>query len=159
LPALVHAILLETGLAAHRLVLEITEGVLIEDFEFALTILRQLKSLGVQIAIDDFGIGYSSLSYLHTFPLDKIKIDQSFIAGYARTPRSAAIIRAVIGLGKGLGLPVLAEGVETQAQLEFLAGESCSEVQGYLLGRPQPISHYKDVTGCSLADGALRRMA
>ncbi len=146
-------------LPAHRLVLEITEGVLIEDFEFALTILRQLKSLGVLIAIDDFGIGYSSLSYLHTFPLDKIKIDQSFIAGYARTPRSAAIIRAVIGLGKGLNLPVLAEGVETQAQFEFLAGESCSEVQGYLLGRPQPISHYKDVVGRGSADEVLRRMA
>jgi len=159
LPALVHQVLLETGLAAHRLVLEITEGVLIEDFEFALTVLRQLKSYGVQIAIDDFGIGYSSLSYLHTFPLDKIKIDQSFIAGYARTQRSAAIIRAVIGLGKGLNLPVLAEGVETQAQLDFLVTENCSEIQGYLLGRPQPIAHYCAAVGRAPADATLRRTA
>jgi len=158
LPALVHTVLMETGLAAQRLVLEITEGVLIEDFEFALTILRQLKSYGVQIAIDDFGIGYSSLSYLHTFPLDKIKIDQSFIAGYARTPRSAAIIRAVIGLGKGLGLPVLAEGVETPAQLEFLAREGCAEIQGYLIGYPQPIRYYADVVAYGGAD-VLRRSA
>jgi diguanylate cyclase (GGDEF)-like protein/PAS domain S-box-containing protein len=159
LPMLVHTVLMETGLAAHRLVLEITEGVLIEDFEFALTILRQLKSYGVQIAIDDFGIGYSSLSYLHTFPLDKIKIDQSFVAGFARTPRSAAIIRAVIGLGKGLNLPVLAEGVETQAQLDFLVGESCSEIQGYLLGRPQPIGYYADLVGRSEDGLLLRRSA
>jgi diguanylate cyclase (GGDEF)-like protein/PAS domain S-box-containing protein len=159
LPALVHTVLMETGLAAHRLVLEITEGVLIEDFEFALTILRQLKSYGVQIAIDDFGIGYSSLSYLHTFPLDKIKIDQSFVAGYARTPRSAAIIRAVIGLGKGLNLPVLAEGVETQAQLDFLVGEGCSEIQGYLLGRPQPIVYYTDLIGRGGTGPLLRRSA
>jgi EAL domain-containing protein (putative c-di-GMP-specific phosphodiesterase class I) len=84
--------------------------------------------------MDDFGTGYSSLSYLQSFPFDKIKIDQSFISKLKSNPHSAAIVRAVIGLAHGLNLPVLAEGVETKAQLEFLAVESCDEVQGYLMG-------------------------
>ncbi len=138
---------------------EITEGVLIEDFEFALAILRQLKSYGVQIAIDDFGIGYSSLSYLHTFPLDKIKIDQSFVAGYARTPALGGDHPCRHRARQGrLNLPVLAEGVETQAQLDFLEGEGCSEIQGYLLGRPQPIAHYNGLTG-HVGDTRFRRSA
>ena len=159
LPALVHSVLLETGLSAHRLILEITEGVLIDDFDYALVILRQLKGLGVKIAMDDFGIGYSSLSYLHTFPLDKIKIDQSFISGFARSPQSAAIIRTVIGLGRGLNLPVVAEGVETREQLDFLARENCAEVQGYFIGRPQPIDCYAEAVGRAKTDTALKRSA
>jgi diguanylate cyclase (GGDEF)-like protein/PAS domain S-box-containing protein len=147
LPTLVHTVLLETGLAADRLELEITEGVLIGDFARALSILRRLKNLGVRIAMDDFGTGYSSLSYLQSFPFDKIKIDQAFIANLEHNPQSAAIIRAVIGLGRGLELPVVAEGVETKAQLAFLAGEACNEVQGYLIGRPQPIEHYNEAVG------------
>jgi predicted signal transduction protein with EAL and GGDEF domain len=147
LPALVHTILLETGLAAHRLELEITEGVLMHDFSHAVSVLRRLKDLGVRIAMDDFGTGYSSLSYLQSFPFDKIKIDKSFIASLRRSPQSAAIIRAVIGLGRGLDLPVAAEGVETQDQFDFLAQEACSEIQGYLIGRPQPIEDYADITG------------
>ena len=95
-------VLLETGLAPNRLELEITEGVLIDDFSRAVSILRRLKSLGVRIAMDDFGTGYSSLSYLQSFPFDKIKIDQAFVANLERNPQSAAIIRAVIGLGRGL---------------------------------------------------------
>src|SRR5690606_3788027 len=145
LPAMVHSILLETGLAAQRLELEITEGVLMPDFPHALAVLRRLKALGVHIAMDDFGTGYSSLSYLQSFPFDKIKIDKSFIASLQRSPQSMAIIRAVIGLGRGLDLPVVAEGVETQEQLEFLAGEACSEIQGFLIGRPQPIGAYDDI--------------
>jgi diguanylate cyclase (GGDEF)-like protein/PAS domain S-box-containing protein len=145
LPAMVHTILLETGLAAGRLELEITEGVLMHDFSQAVAILRRLKALGVRIAMDDFGTGYSSLSYLQSFPFDKIKIDKSFIASLKRSPQSAAIIRAVIGLGKGLDLPVAAEGVETREQFEFLAQEACSEIQGYLIGRPQPIEAYADI--------------
>jgi len=129
--------------------LEITEGVLIEDFSRSLSILRRLKALGVRIAMDDFGTGYSSLSYLQSFPFDKIKIDQSFISNVKSNPQSAAIVRAVIGLAHGLDLPVLAEGVETKAQLEFLAAESCNEVQGYLMGRPHPILEYSDLTGCT----------
>jgi diguanylate cyclase (GGDEF)-like protein/PAS domain S-box-containing protein len=147
LPGLVHAVLLETGLAPWRLELEITEGVMIEDFARSLSILRRLKALGVRIAMDDFGTGYSSLSYLQSFPFDKIKIDQSFISKVKTNPQSAAIVRAVIGLAHGLNLPVLAEGVETKDQLEFLAAESCNEVQGYLLGRPHPILEYSELVG------------
>jgi diguanylate cyclase (GGDEF)-like protein/PAS domain S-box-containing protein len=147
LTALVHSALLTTGLAASRLELEITEGVLINDFSRALSILRRLKALGVRIAMDDFGTGYSSLAYLQSFPFDKIKIDQAFISNLERNPQSAAIVRAVIGLGRGLDLPVVAEGVETQEQLDFLCREACNEVQGYFLGRPEPIEHYAEMVG------------
>jgi diguanylate cyclase (GGDEF)-like protein/PAS domain S-box-containing protein len=147
LPALVHAVLLETGLAPGRLELEITENVLIGDFSRAVSILRRLKLLGVRIAMDDFGTGYSSLSYLQSFPFDKIKIDQAFISNLERNPQSAAIIRAVIGLGRGLDLPVVAEGVETEEQLAFLSREACDEVQGYFVGRPEPIVHYAELVG------------
>jgi diguanylate cyclase (GGDEF)-like protein/PAS domain S-box-containing protein len=152
LPGLVHTVLLETGLAPNRLELEITEGVMIEDFARSLSILRRLKALGVRIAMDDFGTGYSSLSYLQSFPFDKIKIDQSFISNVKSNPQSAAIVRAVIGLAHGLDLPVLAEGVETQDQLEFLAAESCNEVQGYLMGRPHPILEYSELVGRKVAE-------
>jgi EAL domain-containing protein (putative c-di-GMP-specific phosphodiesterase class I) len=97
--------------------------------------------------MDDFGTGYSSLSYLHSFPFDKIKIDRAFVANLDSNPQSAAIVRAVIALGRGLDLPVVAEGVETEAQLQFLAREACSEIQGYLIGRPLPIASYEDVVG------------
>ena len=147
LPALVHSVLLETGLPPSRLELEITEGVLIDDFSRAVSILRRLKALGVRIAMDDFGTGYSSLSYLQSFPFDKIKIDQSFISNLEHNHQSATIVRAVIGLARGLELPVLAEGVETEEQLAFLAKESCDEIQGYLIGRPLPIEDYAALTG------------
>ncbi|SHG90094.1 EAL domain-containing protein [Bradyrhizobium erythrophlei] len=159
LAGLVHSTLLETGLAPTRLELEITEGVLVEDFGRGVSILRRLKTLGVRIAMDDFGTGYSSLSYLQSFPFDKIKIDQSFISKVKNTPQSAAIVRAVIGLAHGLDLPVLAEGVETRAQLDFLATESCDEVQGYLLGRPHPISEYSKLVGRSDTPAANLRSA
>lgn len=145
LPRLVHSILLETGLAPNRLELEITEGVLIGDFSRAVSILRRLKLLGVQIAMDDFGTGYSSLSYLRAFPFDKIKIDRSFISDLESNHQSTAIVHAVIGLGRSLGIPILAEGVETQDQHAFLAREGCSEVQGYLTGRPLAIGDYAEV--------------
>jgi predicted signal transduction protein with EAL and GGDEF domain len=147
LAGLVHAILLETGLSANRLELEITESVLIGDFSRALSILRRVKAMGVRIAMDDFGTGYSSLSYLQSFPFDKIKIDRAFISNVDRNPQSAAIIRAVIGLGRGLDLPVVAEGVETKEELAFLVGEACQEVQGFLIGKPLPIAHYRDIVG------------
>ena len=147
LAKLVHEILLETGLSPSRLELEITEGVLIGDFSGAVATLRRLKNLGVRIAMDDFGTGYSSLSYLQSFPFDKIKIDQSFVANLAHSRQAVTIIRAVIALGRGLDLPVVAEGVETQEQLTFLAGEQCSEIQGYFVGRPLPIEEYADVVG------------
>jgi diguanylate cyclase (GGDEF)-like protein/PAS domain S-box-containing protein len=146
LPGLVHSILLETGLAPHRLELEVTESVLIDDFSRAVAILRRLKALGVRIAMDDFGTGYSSLSYLQAFPFDKIKIDQAFISNLDKSPQSVAIVRAIIGLGRALSLPVTAEGVETAEQLAFLAKESCDEIQGYLIGKPLPIEAYASHT-------------
>ena len=147
LPNLVHRTLLETGLPAVRLELEITEGVLIGDFNRAVAILRKLKNMGVRIAMDDFGTGYSSLSYLQSFPFDKIKIDQSFIANLSHSQQSATIIRAVIALSRGLDVPVVAEGVETEEQLKFLADENCSGIQGFLIGRPKPIADYAAMVG------------
>jgi diguanylate cyclase (GGDEF)-like protein/PAS domain S-box-containing protein len=147
LVGLVHSILLETGLAPDRLELEITEGVLIEDFDRGLALLRRLKALGVRISMDDFGSGYSSLSYLQAFPFDKIKIDRAFVINLGRNPQSAAIVRAVIGLGHGLEMSIVAEGVETQEQLGFLADERCDAVQGYFIGKPLPIGQYAAVVG------------
>ena len=144
---LLHEILLQTGLAPQRLELEITETALVRDKNRALATLRQLKNLGVRIAMDDFGTGYSSLSNLRAFPFDKIKIDGSFIRSVDSNEEAATIVRAVLGLGRGLGLPVLAEGVETAGELAFLAAESCGEGQGYFLGRPGPIEAYHELTG------------
>jgi diguanylate cyclase (GGDEF)-like protein len=161
---LVHEILLQTGLAPHRLELEITETALVRDKNRALATLRQLKNLGVRIAMDDFGTGYSSLSNLRAFPFDKIKIDGSFIRSVDSNDEAATIVRAVLGLGRGLGLPVLAEGVETAGELAFLAAEYCMEGQGYLLGRPGPIENYRDLVSNSgfpavAASAPLRRSA
>jgi diguanylate cyclase (GGDEF)-like protein/PAS domain S-box-containing protein len=147
LPNLVHEVLIDTGLAPKRLELEITEGVLIGDFTRAVGILRRLKNLGVRTAMDDFGTGYSSLSYLQSFPFDKIKIDQTFIANISHSQQAATIIRAVIALGRGLGVPVLAEGVETADQLKFLSAEGCDEIQGYYIGRPLRIADYAEMVG------------
>ncbi|ERF82272.1 EAL domain-containing protein [Bradyrhizobium viridifuturi] len=147
LVGLVHSILLETGLTPDRLELEITEGVLIEDFDRGLSLLRRLKALGVRISMDDFGSGYSSLSYLQAFPFDKIKIDRAFVINLGRNPQSAAIVRAVIDLGHGLEMSIVAEGVETEAQLAFLAEEGCDAVQGYLIGRPAPIGQFAALVG------------
>jgi diguanylate cyclase (GGDEF)-like protein/PAS domain S-box-containing protein len=152
LVGLVHSILLETGLAPDRLELEITEGVLIEDFDRGLALLRRLKALGVRISMDDFGSGYSSLSYLQAFPFDKIKIDRAFVINLGRNPQSAAIVRAVIGLGHGLEMSIVAEGVETQEQLSFLADEGCDAVQGYFIGKPLPIGQYAALVGRSVTD-------
>jgi diguanylate cyclase (GGDEF)-like protein/PAS domain S-box-containing protein len=152
LVGLVHSILLETGLAPDRLELEITEGVLIEDFDRGLALLRRLKALGVRISMDDFGSGYSSLSYLQAFPFDKIKIDRAFVINLGRNPQSAAIVRAVIDLGHALEMSIVAEGVETQEQLGFLAEEGCDAVQGYFLGKPLPIAQYAALVGRNVAD-------
>jgi predicted signal transduction protein with EAL and GGDEF domain len=142
----VHEILLQTGLPPRRLELEITETALVRDLNRALLTLRQLKALGVRIAMDDFGTGYSSLSNLRAFPFDKIKIDHTFIKSVDENRQVATIVRAVLGLGRGLGLPVLAEGVETASELSFLSSELCDEVQGYLLGRPAEIAHFRSIT-------------
>jgi diguanylate cyclase (GGDEF)-like protein/PAS domain S-box-containing protein len=149
-----HQILLETGLPPRRLEIEITETALVRDFNRALTTLRQIKALGVRIAMDDFGTGYSSLSNLRAFPFDKIKIDGSFIKSVNSNDQAATIVRAVLGLGRGLGLPVLAEGVETDAELQFLREELCDEVQGYLLGRPDAIGSFRNLTQADVLEAS-----
>ncbi|SHK96168.1 PAS domain S-box-containing protein/diguanylate cyclase (GGDEF) domain-containing protein [Bradyrhizobium lablabi] len=141
-----HQILLDTGLPPRRLEIEITETALVRDFNRALAMLRQIKAIGIAIAMDDFGTGYSSLSNLRAFPFDRIKIDGSFIKSVNSNGQAATIVRAVLGLGRGLGLPVIAEGVETAAELKFLQDESCTEVQGYLLGRPAAIGSFRHYT-------------
>jgi EAL domain-containing protein (putative c-di-GMP-specific phosphodiesterase class I) len=131
-------ILRETGLEADRLELELTESILMRDPKAAIQTLAQLKNAGVHVAIDDFGTGYSSLSYLKRFPVDAMKIDQSFIRQVTNNPEDAAITTAVIVLGHSLKLRVVAEGVETESQLAFLRVLDCNEVQGFLLGHPEP---------------------
>lgn len=143
LPDVVLAILADTGLSPGRLELEITESVIINDMAGALTILRRLKGFGISIAMDDFGTGYSSLATLQAFPFDKIKIDRAFVGQLEISPQAAVIVRTVLGLGRNLGMGVVAEGVETPAQLEFLIAEECDELQGYLFSKPQPISNFK----------------
>ncbi|RWC44686.1 MAG: GGDEF and EAL domain-containing protein [Mesorhizobium sp.] len=143
----VHETLLNSGLAPGRLELEITETALVKDMPRALATLRQVKALGVRVAMDDFGTGYSSLSNLRAFPFDKIKIDGSFIKSVDKNGQVAAIVRAVLGLGRGLGLPVLAEGVETLGELKFLDAEACEIGQGYYIGRPALIEEFGDLTG------------
>jgi EAL domain-containing protein (putative c-di-GMP-specific phosphodiesterase class I) len=149
---MVETVLANTGLQPWRLILEVTESVLIRDPESVLAALRRLKAAGVQVALDDFGTGYSSLATLRAFPFDKIKLDRSFIAGMTSDcgESGMAIVRAVLGLARGLGLPVVAEGVETADQLGILRDEGCQEVQGWLLGRPSPIEHFSSLTGISL---------
>jgi diguanylate cyclase (GGDEF)-like protein/PAS domain S-box-containing protein len=147
LPEMVHSLLLQTGLEPGRLELEVTESVLVDDFSRASSILGRLKALGVKIALDDFGTGYSSLSYLQSFPFDKIKIDKSFVWMIQKNPQSTAIIRAIVGLGRDLAMRILAEGVETLSQLDFLKDEGCNSMQGYLIGRPCPIETYAKEIG------------
>ncbi|HYE27493.1 MAG TPA: EAL domain-containing protein [Allosphingosinicella sp.] len=159
LAALVEKVLAETGLEPSRLELEVTEGLLIRDADKAIAILERLKALGVQIAMDDFGTGYSSLSYFRMFPFDKVKIDQSFIRDMIDNPQARAIIRSVIGLGRGLGMPVVAEGVETAEQLDALRAEGCDQVQGYLISRPGPIAHFEGVVMARGAEPATRKKA
>ncbi|MFK4485502.1 EAL domain-containing protein [Bradyrhizobium sp. USDA 336] len=129
-----------SGLGARRLELEITESVLLQNSEATLTTLHELRAMGVRISLDDFGTGYSSLSYLRSFPFDKIKIDRSFVSELATREDSMAIIRAVTGLGRSLGIVTTAEGVENNTQLELLRREGCTQAQGYLFSKPRPAS-------------------
>jgi diguanylate cyclase (GGDEF)-like protein len=146
----------QTGLAASRLELEITETVLLQDDRAVLDTLHQIRDLGVRISMDDFGTGYSSLSYLRSFPFDKIKIDRSFIRELGKENDCVAIIRAVTRLGSSLGMITTAEGVETEQQLEILRAEGCVQVQGYLFSRPKPIA---DIPALLLALGPRVRAA
>jgi diguanylate cyclase (GGDEF)-like protein len=130
--------LLETGVPAARVELEITETALLHENETTLATLRTMHALGVRIVLDDFGTGFSSLSYLRSFPFDRIKIDHSFLKDFGLRSDADAIIRAIVGLGKSLRIPVTAEGVETNEQLELVRAEGCDEVQGYLISQPVP---------------------
>ncbi|MCK2055318.1 EAL domain-containing protein [Methylobacterium sp. 37f] len=138
--------LTNSGLAPGRLELEITESVLVKNAESVIACLHRLRKMGVRLAIDDFGTGYSSLSYLCQFPFDKIKIDQSFIQESCAST-SGAIVRAVVGLGKQLGATITAEGVETQAQLDWVRSEGCCEVQGYIFGKPLSPQPTREIIG------------
>ena len=155
LVASVVAALSASGLAANRLELEITESVLLQDSEATLATLHKLRDFGVRISMDDFGTGYSSLSYLRSFPFDKLKIDRSFVHELASRDDSMAIVRAVAGLGKSLGISTTAEGVETNEQLALLRLEGCTEVQGYLFSPPRPAAEIEEL----LSRGLLRVVA
>jgi EAL domain-containing protein (putative c-di-GMP-specific phosphodiesterase class I) len=134
----VSAALKKYGLAAHRLELEITESLLLEKSSETLEVLKRLKELGVSIALDDFGTGYSGLGYLNSFPIDKIKIDRSFIKDLGTKPRSKELVRAAINIGHSLGLMTLAEGIETQEQLDMLRALGCQQGQGFLFSPAIP---------------------
>jgi diguanylate cyclase (GGDEF)-like protein len=148
LPSVTREALKESGLAAERLELELTESTIIADKANSLEVMRQIRALGATIAIDDFGTGYSSLDTLRSFPFDKIKLDRSFMGEIESSPQAMAILRALLALGKSLGIAVLAEGIETEGQLAILRSEGCDEAQGYLLGRPAPL-------GALVATGGL----
>ncbi len=138
LPALVAAVLAETGLDPRWLEIEITESLIMKDVEAAVVRMRELTQLGLSLSLDDFGTGYSSLSMLKRFPLTRLKIDRSFISEIPSDAGSMAIVSTVVSLGQRLGLTVIAEGVETQDQADYLREAGCEEMQGYLLGRPMP---------------------
>ncbi|WP_269715160.1 bifunctional diguanylate cyclase/phosphodiesterase [Caulobacter sp. NIBR2454] len=157
LSAMVHSVLVNSGLSPQRLELEVTESALFKDYQRALDNLRQLKALGVRIAMDDFGTGYSSLSTLQSFPFDKLKIDKSFVESIHRHDRATAIVKAVLSLGRSLDIPVVAEGVETGEQLAFLRGENCAEVQGYAIGRPAPVDTLTNWTNLVAPKPSRRR--
>ena len=158
LVARIRQLLNSHGLKPDCLQLEITENFIMSQTEEALKVLHQLKRLGVQLAIDDFGTGYSSLSYLKRLPLDTLKIDQSFIRGLPDDPHDAAIVRAIIALGRSMQFTVIAEGVENLAQQDFLAQAGCEQIQGYIVSVPLsaeefaatflriPISDFSDST-------------
>jgi EAL domain-containing protein (putative c-di-GMP-specific phosphodiesterase class I) len=137
-------VLEETGLEAKFLDLELTETVLMKHIDATAAVLQRLRERGVQVSLDDFGTGYSSLSYLHRFPIDSLKIDQSFVNQISVESGGSAIVAAIISMARSLKLRVIAEGVETSAQLAFLQGLSCDEAQGYYFSRPVPADSFAD---------------
>ncbi len=159
LPEEVAAVLAETGMPATSLELELTETIVAEDAERAETTMHRLADLGIHLSIDDFGTGYSSLAYLRRFPLHKLKIDQSFVRELANAGGSDVIVIAIIQLGKALGLTVIAEGVETPAQRDFLRQQGCDEVQGYLFGRPIPADQFTALLGTPAPAPAANRLS
>lgn len=142
---LIGRVLRETGLASEYLELELTESLLLSNEDVTSSVLQELKAMGLKLAIDDFGTGYSSLSYLKHFPIDKLKIDRSFIRDVAVDPDDAAITTAIIGIAKHLKLKVIAEGVEDEAQLSFLRAHQCDEIQGYYFCKPLAVDAVTDL--------------
>jgi EAL domain-containing protein (putative c-di-GMP-specific phosphodiesterase class I) len=134
----VRAALERSGLKPAQMVLELTESMLMENADESIEMLNELKEMGVRLAVDDFGAGYSSLTYLSKFPVDELKIDQSFVKGLPEQRQSAAIIGAVVGLARELEMKVVAEGVESKPQLDYLRARGCDQYQGYLCSRPVP---------------------
>jgi EAL domain-containing protein (putative c-di-GMP-specific phosphodiesterase class I) len=149
------AILRETGLAPALLELELTESVLMKHAESAAAILQALREYGVRVAIDDFGTGYSSLSYLRKFPVDSLKIDQSFIRRIATQEGDAPIVIAVIAMARSLKMRVVAEGVETAQELAFLRSHDCDEAQGYYFSRPVPADEFARLLKADIAEPAI----
>jgi len=145
----VREVLVATRFPASRLELEITENVMLNDTDGALTTMNQLKELGVRLNMDDFGTGYSSLGYLRAYPFDGIKIDKRFIASISSGTNDRAVVQAIIGLGKAMGLTVTAEGVETEEQLAILGKDQCNEVQGYFMSRPIDKAAFADLLRAS----------
>ena len=140
LSTMVLGALRESGIAAKRLELEITESLFIDNVEATLASLHELRAIGVRVALDDFGTGYSSLSYLRSFPFDKIKIDRAFIVDLLEHPGATAIIRSITTLADALGMETTAEGVENVDQLDILREQGCTHIQGYYFSRPMPAS-------------------
>jgi EAL domain-containing protein (putative c-di-GMP-specific phosphodiesterase class I) len=134
----VQSVLADTGLPAHMLELEVTESLALHSVSTTLSTLHACKSLGVKLAMDDFGTGYSSLSYLKRYPLDALKIDQAFVRNVTRDAGDAAITRAIVAMAHSFGMSVIAEGVETMEQLDFLSSLNCEDFQGYLFSKPVP---------------------
>jgi EAL domain-containing protein (putative c-di-GMP-specific phosphodiesterase class I) len=152
----IFTILSETGLDPKCLELELTESVLIKRAETASSTLQTLRARGIQIAVDDFGTGYSSLSYLTKFPIDALKIDQSFVRQISTAPSDTTIVTTVISMGRSLKLRVVAEGVETPAELEFLQSHNCEEAQGYYFSRPVPPQKFARLLESGIREAVLR---
>jgi diguanylate cyclase (GGDEF)-like protein/PAS domain S-box-containing protein len=153
----IFATLQETGLDPKLLELELTESVLMKNASSTEGILKALRSKGIQLAVDDFGTGYSSLSYLRKFPIDALKIDQSFVRQITTTPDETTIVTAVISMGRSLNLRVVAEGVETEEELAFLQAQQCDEAQGYFFGRPVPHKQFAQLLETGIANSILAR--
>jgi EAL domain-containing protein (putative c-di-GMP-specific phosphodiesterase class I) len=147
-----------SGLDPHLLEIELTESLLLQDIELGIRILRDMKALGIQVAIDDFGTGFSSLSYLKRLPVDKLKIDRSFVKDLGVDAGDVAIVSAIITLSHNLNLTVVAEGVETQQQYDILHGFDCNEAQGFLISYPMQAAELEHWL-CNYTQGSGRRTA
>jgi diguanylate cyclase len=157
--ATVRSVLTQTRLESRYLELELTETSLMQDSQATATVLETLKDIGVRIALDDFGTGYSSLSYLKRFPIDTLKIDRSFVCNITTDPDDACIVSAVLGMGEGLHMRVVAEGVETREQLAFLQEQNCPEGQGYYFSRPKIAAEFAALLDRNLCRTANRQQS